>query len=143
MVDPFDLARFVEAQAGVFDVALAEIRKGQKRSHWMWFVFPQLRGLGMSQMAHRFGLSSLSEARAYLAHPVLGARLKAMVEALQDLEATSAVEVFGLVDARKLRSSLTIFNQADGGALFEAALQRWFAGKADPATLAMISAHDD
>ena len=143
MDDPFNLVRFVAAQDGVFEIALAEIRRGQKRSHWMWFVFPQLRGLGTSQMAHRFGLSSLSEARAYLAHPVLGARLKAIVEALQDLEATSAVEVFGIVDSRKLRSSLTIFNQADGGALFDAALQRWFAGEADPATLALVSSRSD
>ena len=141
--DPFNLARFVDAQDGLFEDALAEIRRGQKRSHWMWFVFPQLRGLGSSEMAHRFGLSSLNEARAYLAHPILGARFQTIVEALQDLVDTSAVEVFGLVDARKLRSSLTIFNQAGGGALFQAALQRWFAGEEDPATLALINSKSD
>ena len=143
MDDPFDLTRFLDAQEGVFDIALAEIRKGRKQSHWMWFVFPQMRGLGTSLMAHRYGLSSLDEARAYLKHPILSARLIVIVEALQPLQSTSAAHIFGSVDAVKLRSSLTIFCEADGGPLLEAALQRWFDGRRDCATLAIIRAQED
>jgi uncharacterized protein (DUF1810 family) len=138
MAEAFDLDRFLDAQEGVFQTALAEISEGQKRSHWMWFVFPQLRGLGTSQMAHRYGLASLNEARAYLLHPVLGERLRVIVGAAQDLDGTSAVEVFGATDAMKLRSSLTIFIEAGGGPSFRAVLNRWFEGKADPATIALI-----
>jgi len=133
--DPFDLTRFLDAQEGVFDIALAEIRKGRKQSHWMWFVFPQMRGLGTSLMAHRYGLSSLDEARAYLKHPILSARLIVIVEALQLLQSTSAAHIFGSVDAVKLRSSLTIFCEAGGGPLLEQTLQRWFDGRRDPATV--------
>ena len=133
-----DLARFLEAQEGVFEIAFAEVARGQKRSHWMWFVFPQLRGLGTSQMALRYGLASLDEARAYLLHPILGERLRAIVRAVQDLEGTSAVEVFGAVDAMKLRSSLTIFIEAGGDPSFQAVLDRWFDGEPDPATIALI-----
>ena len=139
MSDHFNLNRFLRAQEGIFDVALSEVSKGRKRSHWMWFVLPQLRGLGTSEMAHLYGLTSLDEARAYLLHPILGERLKAIVQALQDLEATSAVEVLGPVDAIKLRSSLTLFSEADGGPLFQAALNRWFAGGPDLASLKIIS----
>jgi uncharacterized protein (DUF1810 family) len=139
MSDHFNLNRFLRAQEGIFDVALSEVSKGRKRSHWMWFVLPQLRGLGTSEMAHLYGLTSLDEARAYLLHPILGERLKAIVQALQDLEATSAVEVLGPVDAIKLRSSLTLFSEADGGPLFQAALDRWFAGEPDLASLKLIS----
>jgi uncharacterized protein (DUF1810 family) len=138
MVDPYDLDRFVEAQHGSYDVALGEIRRGRKRSHWMWFVFPQFAGLGHSAMAQRFAIGSLDEARAYLAHPVLGARLRACVEALQDLEQGTAGEVFGEVDAMKLRSSLTLFAEAGGERLFVAALERWFDGEEDMTTQLLI-----
>jgi uncharacterized protein (DUF1810 family) len=135
--DPFDLARFVAAQDQVYTVALAEIRRGAKRSHWMWFIFPQIAGLGTSPMAQRYAIASLDEARAYLDHPLLGARYRECVEALQALPPTSAVAVFGGIDATKLRSSLTLFAQIADDAVFEAALGRWCGG-ADPATLALL-----
>lgn len=138
MTASFDLERFVNAQASVYEMALAEIRRGAKRGHWMWFIFPQIRGLGRSEMAQRFAIASLDEARAYLDHPLLGARLRDCVGALQDLTSTSAQAVFGSVDAMKLRSSLTLFAQAGGGGLFTAALERWFDGEADAATLTSI-----
>jgi uncharacterized protein (DUF1810 family) len=137
MSDPLDLDRFVDAQGDTHEVALAEIRRGAKRTHWMWFIFPQLAGLGHSEMARRFAIASLEEARAYLAHPVLGPRLDACVAALQGLEDTTAERVFGAVDAVKLRSSLTLFCAAGGGAVFEAAVERWFGGK-DPRTVALL-----
>ena len=132
--DPFNLQRFVEAQEGTYAEALAEISHGAKRGHWMWFIFPQLKGLGQSEMAHRFGINSLDEAKAYLAHPVLGHRLRQCVAALQDLDSGTAAEVFGAVDAMKLRSSLTLFAKADGGAIFDAALSRWFEGEDERTT---------
>ncbi|MDB5662970.1 MAG: hypothetical protein JWN59_1308 [Sphingomonas bacterium] len=134
----FDLDRFVVAQGGAFDGALAEIRRGAKRSHWMWFIFPQLAGLGRSEMARTYAIGSLEEARAYLDHPLLGPRLRACVEALQDLTGTSAERVFGGVDAIKLRSSLTLFAEAGAGPLFAAALDRWFGGERDAATLRLL-----
>jgi uncharacterized protein (DUF1810 family) len=103
----------------------------------MWYIFPQIAGLGHSEMARRYALTSLVEARAYLAHPVLGARLRMCVAALQDLSGATAEQVFGTVDAMKLRSSLTLFVQAGGGQLFEAALERWF-GEPDANTLAIL-----
>lgn len=131
------LDQFVEAQAPVYATALGEIRRGAKRSHWMWFIFPQLAGLGRSETAKFFGIRSLDEARTYLAHPILGARLRECVGALQDITdmSASAESVFGAVDAMKLRSSLTLFVEAGAGALFVAALDRWFGGVQDPATL--------
>lgn len=140
MSDAFDLERFVRAQAGSYDTALAEIRRGAKRGHWMWFVFPQVAGLGHSAMARRYAIGGIDEARAYLAHPLLGSRLRACVAALQDLPETTAERVFGGIDAVKLRSSLTLFAEAGGGALFEAALARWFAGARDSATMKIITA---
>lgn len=136
--DPFDLDRFVEAQEGTYASALAEIRRGAKRGHWIWFVFPQLKGLGSSPMAEKYGIRSLAEARAYLAHPVLGTRLYECVETLQDLTGNSAGDVFGDVDAMKLRSSLTLFAKAGGGAIFEAAVARCF-GSMDPRTEQMLA----
>ena len=134
----FDLDRFVAAQAATYETALAEIRRGAKRSHWMWYIFPQFAGLGASDMARLYAIGSLDEARAYLAHPLLGARLRDCVGALQDLTGTSAITVFGAVDAMKLRSSLTLFVEAGGGPLFAAAIERWFDGVADGATLAKV-----
>ena len=138
MDDPYNLERFVEAQAGSYDTALAEIRRGAKRSHWMWFIFPQIAGLGRSETARRFAIQSLDEARAYLDHPVLGSRLRECVGAIQDIVGKTADEVFGEVDALKLRSSLTLFGQAGGGPLYDAALRRWFDGAPDPATLGLL-----
>lgn len=135
---PYDLDRFAAAQDPVFDSALAEIRRGRKRGHWMWFVFPQLAGLGHSAMAQYYAIGSLDEARAYLDHPVLGARLRTCAEALQDLTDVDAETVFGEIDALKLRSSLTLFAEAGGGRLFEAALDRWFDGRRDRATLDLL-----
>ena len=133
MPDPFNLKRFEDAQREVYPMALGEIRRGRKQTHWMWFIFPQLLGLGSSPMARRYGIESIDEARAYLDHPLLGQRLRQCVAALQDLLSADAGEVFGS-DAMKLRSSLTLFIRAGGGALFEAALQRWFSGEPDEAT---------
>lgn len=135
--DAFALARFVSAQEGIYPQALAEVRRGAKRSHWMWFIFPQLVGLGHSEMAQRYAISGLDEARAYLDHPVLGPRYREIVTALQDLTDTDAGSVFGEVDARKLCSSLTLFTMASGEALFVAALTRW-CGQADPRTVAAL-----
>jgi uncharacterized protein (DUF1810 family) len=134
MTDTYNLERFMEAQVHTYATALGEIVGGRKTSHWMWFIFPQLRGLGSSMMALTYGIGSLDEARAYLSHPLLGQRLRKCVTALQDLPRADPTEVFGSVDAVKLRSSLTLFARAGGGSLFERALQRWFSGQFDEAT---------
>ena len=134
-MDSDALDRFVVAQSDVYSTALAEIARGRKASHWMWFVFPQVAGLGHSAIAQRYAIRSLVEARAYLAHPLLGARLRDCLAALAGLPPTSAEAVFGGIDAVKLRSSLTLFEAADGGPAFAAALDRWFAGTRDAATL--------
>lgn len=137
----FDLDRFVAAQAPVYARARAELQAGRKTSHWMWFVFPQLLGLGHSEASRHYGIRSLAEAAAYLAHPLLGARYRACVAILQDLDAPDAAAVFGSVDAAKLRSSLTLFAAAaPGDPLFAAALARWFRSEADDRTLAMLAA---
>jgi uncharacterized protein (DUF1810 family) len=140
MTDPHDLDRFVTAQAATYPSALDEIRRGRKRSHWMWFVFPQIAGLGRSPTAIHYAIKSLDEARAYLAHPLLGARLRESVAALQALPVADAEAVFGSVDALKLRSSLTLFaHAAPEERLFDEALNRWF-GAPDAATLRLIDA---
>lgn len=133
------LSRFVEAQAKIYDTALAEIRAGAKRSHWMWFIFPQLRGLGQSPTAHYYGIASLSEARAYLDHSVLGARYLECVKALQGLAGNDPIAVFGSVDAMKLRSSLTLFETARTSPLLDDALERWFDGERDASTLHLLA----
>jgi uncharacterized protein (DUF1810 family) len=133
-----DLERFVEAQdaGGTYDRALAELRAGRKTSHWMWFVFPQIAGLGRSPAAQRYAIASLEEARAYLAHPVLGPRLAACCDALLADGATDAAEVLGGIDALKLRSSMTLFARAaPGEARFAQVLDRFYGGRPDPATL--------
>jgi uncharacterized protein (DUF1810 family) len=137
MTTPHDLTRFVAAQEEVYATALNEIRRGAKRSHWMWFIFPQIAGLGRSPTAQHYAIASIDEARAYLADPVLGPRLRECVAALQDLPPTSAEAVFGPIDAIKLRSSLTLFAEASGELMFDAAIQRWF-GSRDEATLALL-----
>jgi uncharacterized protein (DUF1810 family) len=136
--DPFDLARFVNAQAGTFEAALGELRAGRKRSHWMWFVFPQLRGLGHSSTAQFYGLSGLDEAAAYLAHPVLGPRLEAAVAAVQASPAASLNALFGAPDDLKFRSSMTLFAAAAPQGPYQGALDRWCGGEPDARTLALL-----
>ncbi len=136
MDDPFDLQRFVEAQASVYDDVLAELRVGRKRSHWMWFVFPQIAGLGFSFMARRFAITSLAEAKAYLAHPVLGERLRECTALVNAVAGRSIDDIFGSPDNMKFRSSMTLFAEAaDDKAPFEAALKKYFGGEKDAATL--------
>ena len=136
------LDRFVEAQEQFYPRALPELRRGAKRSHWMWFIFPQWAGLGRSAMAQRYAIAGLDEARAYLAHPLLGSRYVECVASLQDLSGSDPVGVFGDVDALKLRSSLTLFEAASGDRLFSAALDRWFGGERDARTLDMLAECD-
>ena len=141
--DPYDLARFVHAQqeGGTYVHALAELRRGRKSTHWMWFVFPQLAGLGRSATARRYALRSADEARAYLAHPVLGPRLVACAEALLALDTCDPVAVLGTTDAQKLRSSMTLFARvAPGEPAFRAVLDRCFAGREDPLTVTSLDA---
>jgi uncharacterized protein (DUF1810 family) len=141
MPDPHDLERFVAAQddRGTYDAALAELRAGRKTSHWMWFVFPQIAGLGHSPMARRYAIASLEEARAYLAHPVLGPRLVEAARALAALTGRSAREVLGDTDAMKLRSSMTLFARAaPEEPVFARVLEVYFQGSEDEATLARI-----
>lgn len=132
----FDLERFIEAQAPVYAGALAELRAGRKQSHWMWFVFPQIAGLGRSPVAQRFAVASLDEARAYLADPVLGPRLRECAGILVDLGESDARLILGGIDATKLRSSMTLFARAaPQEPVFAAVLDRYFAGAPDEATL--------
>ncbi|GAA3159696.1 DUF1810 domain-containing protein [Blastococcus jejuensis] len=139
MSDPFDLRRFVDAQAHTYDQALAEIRAGAKRTHWMWFVFPQIAGLGRSGMAQRYALSSLDEARAYVAHPALGPRLVECARALTALDTEDAAEVFGPVDAMKLHSSMTLFARAaPEQSVFREVLDHYFGGAEDEATTSRL-----
>lgn len=132
------LDRFVEAQTLAYPIALAEIRRGAKRSHWMWYVFPQLVGLGRSSTAQHFAIRSADEARAYLDHAVLGPRYLESVTALQDLPVSDPVAVFGETDAMKLRSSLTLFEAVRPSPMLAAALDRWFGGKRDEVTLRLL-----
>ncbi len=137
--DPHRLSRFVEAQAGTYDQALAELRAGRKTGHWMWFVFPQVAGLGRSPTAQHYAISRLDEARAYLAHPVLGPRLVECAQALLDLPGADAVAVLGSIDAVKLRSSMTLFAHADPTrSVFRAVLERYFRAEEDEATTSRL-----
>ena len=134
------LDRFLQAQEPVWPRVLAELRAGQKRTHWMWFVFPQIKGLGRSDMAQRYAIQSLAEAQAYLAHPVLAARLRECCQILLELEApSSALEVFGTPDDLKLRSCMTLFAEASApGSMFDAVLQKYFGGQKDERTLELL-----
>ncbi len=137
MTDTLD--RFLEAQEHTYPAALREIRAGQKESHWMWFIFPQMRGLGMSDMAYIYGISGRSEAEAYLAHPVLSARLYEITEALLALDESNPNIIFGGIDAVKLRSSMTLFAAvSEDGSVFHQALDKFFGGKADQRTLELL-----
>ena len=134
--DPHDLERFVEAEESVIGDVKRELRSGRKRSHWMWFVFPQVAGLGRSDMAHRYAIDSLAEARAYLAHPVLGPRLRECTELVNDVDGRTANEIFGSPDDLKFRSSMTLFEvAADDPGPFRAALETYYDGERDPKTL--------
>ena len=136
----FDLERFVRAQEAVLADVRRELREGRKRSHWMWFVFPQLAGLGASEMARRYAIASLEEAQAYGAHPVLGARLVECAGLVDAVRGRSIREILGSPDDLKFRSSMTLFAAArPGEAVFRAALERYFGGVADPATCALLS----
>ena len=138
--DPFNLQRFVDAQEGVYEQALAEINAGLKQSHWMWFIFPQYAGLGSSPTSLHYAIKSRDEGRAYLEHPILGPRLIECAEAALALDAPSAAEVFGYPDDLKLRSSATLFaavSQPDS--LFERLLAKWFGGEPDRATVQLMN----
>jgi uncharacterized protein (DUF1810 family) len=136
---PFDLQRFVDAQDGVYERVLRELRNGAKRSHWMWFVFPQLAGLGRSETAHYYAIADLAEARAYLAHPVLGPRLVECARTLTGLGTQDAVAVFGSIDAQKLHSSMTLFARAaPDEPAFAAVLDQYFDGAEDDGTTSRL-----
>lgn len=135
----YDLERFVAAQNGIYERALAELQAGHKQSHWMWFIFPQIAGLGHSDMAQRYAIASLDEARAYLKHPVLGERLERCVQALLPWGNRSARQIMGSPDDMKLRSSMTLFALAEpGDGVFRELLDTFFDGEMDPRTLALL-----
>jgi uncharacterized protein (DUF1810 family) len=137
--DPYDLERFVQAQARNYEQALAEIRRGRKQSHWMWYVFPQLAGLGTSSTAQRYALANLDEAAAYLHHPLLGPRLLECASALLRVEGRSANEIFGWPDELKLRSSLTLFALVSPAqSVFDRVLDAYFNGEHDAKTLQLL-----
>lgn len=137
--DPHDLARFVEAQEGVYEQALAELRAGRKESHWMWFIFPQFEGLGSSQTSGRYAIRSLDEAGAYLRHPVLGARLVECTELVNGLHGLSAEQIFGTPDDRKFRSSMTLFELVVGPeSPFASALETYFSRERDARTIELV-----
>ncbi|QYO65298.1 DUF1810 family protein [Leptolyngbya sp. 7M] len=140
MTDTFDLKRFIEAQVGIYDAALSELRTGRKRSHWMWFIFPQIDGLGTSDTSRRFAIKSLEEAREYLGHPILGNRLRECAQVMIDLEGKSASEIFGYPDDLKFRSSMTLFSFLEGnGSIFRSVIDKYFGGEADNRTLEILN----
>ena len=139
MEDPFDLARFLNAQAGVYPQVLAELQAGQKRSHWIWFIFPQMKGLGSSSHAQFYGIGSLDEAAAYWRHPVLGPRLEECTRLVIQVEKRSIQQILGYPDDLKFRSSMTLFSRADSeAAVFPQALDKYFASQPDPLTLELL-----
>ncbi|HYP62806.1 MAG TPA: DUF1810 domain-containing protein [Acidocella sp.] len=138
MGDDHELERFVTAQAPVIDSVRAELAAGQKRSHWMWFIFPQIAGLGLSAMSQRYAIANLAEARAYLAHPVLGTRLRDCVRLAMSAR-RPALSIFGLVDTQKFRSCLTLFALASQEPLFTEALAQFFGGELDPGTMDILA----
>ena len=137
--DPYDLARFVRAQEPDYDPAMSEIRGGRKRSHWMWYIFPQFAGLGLSSASRQYAIGSIEEADAYLRHPILGPRLLESVQAVLGVQGRSALEVFGSPDDMKLRSCATLFTcVSPAGSVFEQLLDRYFDGERDDKTLRLI-----
>jgi uncharacterized protein (DUF1810 family) len=139
MNDSCALDRFLTAQAPIYPAVLRELRAGRKESHWMWFVFPQLRGLGRSSTAERYGIADVSEARAYLAHETLGARLRECTQLVLAVEHGDPHRIFGSPDDFKFRSSMTLFDAVAPGALFAEALAKFYAGARDPLTLALLA----
>jgi len=138
--DPYTLQRFIDAQQAVFETAIAELRAGSKQSHWMWFIFPQLAGLGRSPTAQYYGIASLEEARAYLQHPILGPRLREAIDAILSWAGRRTPEqVLGQIDALKLRSSLTLFDEIERDSLFAQALTGFYGGMSDERTLALLN----
>jgi uncharacterized protein (DUF1810 family) len=138
--DPFDLERFVRAQKGDYERALAEIRNGRKRSHWMWYIFPQIEGLGSSAMSQRYAIRSRAEATAYLDHALLGPRLLDCVEALLNLDGRSVEQIFGFPDDRKLKSCATLFETVSpSDSVFHRLLEKYFQGERDPITLRLLA----
>jgi uncharacterized protein (DUF1810 family) len=138
--DPFGLERFVTAQAGAYQRACDELRKGRKQSHWMWYMFPQMKGLGLSSTAHHYGIGSLAEARAYLAHPILGPRLAEVTGLMLEMRGRSLHDILGSPDDMKFRSSMTLFAGAAGpGSVFAEALEALCGGQPDKKTLALLS----
>ncbi|MDD1537044.1 MULTISPECIES: DUF1810 domain-containing protein [unclassified Bradyrhizobium] len=142
MTDPFDLERFVRAQDPVFRAVEAELARGRKQTHWMWFVFPQVTGLGSSAMSQRYAIGSRAEAKAYLAHPVLGARLIECTGLVLAVQGRSINAILGAPDDAKFRSSMTLFGAVSDEPIFGAALARYFAGERDAATLEILSKLD-
>jgi len=137
--DPHNLSRFLQAQENDYERALAEIKSGRKRSHWMWYIFPQLNGLGFSSMSRLYSIKSLAEAKAYLNHPVLGPRLLRCAEAALQIEGRSALEIFGFPDDMKLRSCATLFTCVSPvGSVFHQLLDRYFEGRSDVKTLDLL-----
>jgi uncharacterized protein (DUF1810 family) len=135
----FALERFVQAQNPVYAQVCRELRQGCKQGHWMWFIFPQLKGLGQSSMANKFGIDSADEARAYLAHPVLGPRLVECASLVNSVEGISVDEIFGYPDTMKFRSSMTLFaHVSTGGNVFADALEKYYGGQPDPLTVEML-----
>lgn len=139
-MDDSSVERFEQAQAGgQYERALAEIRSGRKRTHWIWYVFPQVRGLGTSQMAIYYGIASAGELAAYVAHPVLMARLREISQALLELDATKPEHVMSWIDAKKLRSCMTLFGDATGEAVFSNVLDKYYHGRPDPRTREIVA----
>jgi uncharacterized protein (DUF1810 family) len=138
MTDPFELQRFVDAQAPVYAQVMSELRNGRKRSHWMWFIFPQIAGLGHSAMARRYAIASRDEAVAYLAHPTLGPRLRECTQVVCDIQRRSIEQILGSPDDIKFRSSMTLFEAVSGDPMFRNALDKFCAGASDSATLAVM-----
>lgn len=134
--DPYNLQRFVSAQNGDFEEAYSELRGGCKRGHWVWYIFPQVKGLGHSEISYKFSISSREEAEAYLNHPILGSRLKECARLVTLVDGRSAEQIFGYTDAKKFRSSMTLFTSVTpGGGVFKEALQKYFGGEPDSLTL--------
>jgi uncharacterized protein (DUF1810 family) len=142
MNDPYDLQRFVEAQDPIYDDVRAELSSGQKQSHWMWFIFPQIKGLGRSPTAVRFAIGSRQEAEAYLRHPTLAARLLECTELVNAVDGRSASKIFGYPDDLKFHSSMTLFAETAGGpSVFRQALAKYFTGEPDGQTIAALGEH--
>lgn len=137
--DPYDLKRFIDAQEGVYETALAELKNGQKRTHWMWFIFPQVDGLGLSETSKFFAIKNIEEVRQYLVHPVLGSRLKECSQVLLDVDGRSALQIFGSPDDLKLNSSMTLFASVSSvDSLFQQVLDKYYHGEKDSRTLEIM-----